>query len=137
MKKHKHPPREETLRKRELEASWEELKKKWASVPKMGSRPVRLTQQQQAQRQLDKAESHGSRYGRGPQKFMEVWSRQAGKATVAKAAFIERFGQEAWDEREAKAKEQIHTVVPLHKSNYILVTDLSLIEGMVSKSGAK
>jgi hypothetical protein len=33
---------------------------------------------------------------------------------------------------EALAKERKHTVVPMPKSNYILVTDLSLLQGLNS-----
>jgi hypothetical protein len=52
-------------------------------------------------------------------------------------SFVERFGQDAWDQRELAAKEVVHTVVPLHKSNYVLVTDVTLIPGMCSKHTGK
>lgn len=55
----------------------------------------------------------------------------------AKAAFIERFGQEEWDKREAEAGAVKHTVLPMHKSNYMLVTDTEMIPLMVSKPGSK
>lgn len=55
----------------------------------------------------------------------------------AKAAFIERFGQEEWEKREAEAGAVKHTVLPMHKSNYMLVTDPEMIPLMVSKPGSK
>lgn len=35
---------------------------------------------------------------------------------------------------EKEARKVKHTVVPMHKSNYMLVTDRSLIPGMCSKT---
>lgn len=46
---------------------------------------------------------------------------------MEKQAFIDRFGQEAWDKRERQAREVVHTVVPLPKSNYVMITDMSTL----------
>lgn len=33
------------------------------------------------------------------------------------------------------ARKKKHTVVPMHKSNYMLITDLSLLKGINNKGG--
>ena len=36
---------------------------------------------------------------------------------------------------EENAKKRKHTIVPMHKSNYILVTDMDLLTGVNNKGG--
>jgi ribosomal protein L37AE/L43A len=36
---------------------------------------------------------------------------------------------------EELAKKRKHTIVPMHKSNYIVVTDLNLLTGVNTKGG--
>ena len=36
---------------------------------------------------------------------------------------------------EVDARKVIHTIVPMHKSNYMVVTDLRLLKGINNKGG--
>ena len=36
---------------------------------------------------------------------------------------------------EAKAREVVHTIAPMHKSNYVVITDLSDLKGLNNKGG--
>lgn len=36
---------------------------------------------------------------------------------------------------EKSAKQHKHTIVPMHKSNYMVVTDLNLLKGINNKGG--
>ena len=36
---------------------------------------------------------------------------------------------------ESNAKAKKHTIVPMHKSNYVVVTDLEILKGINNKGG--
>lgn len=36
---------------------------------------------------------------------------------------------------EAKSREVVHTIVPMHKSNYVVITDLADLRGINNKGG--
>lgn len=45
-----------------------------------------------------------------------------------------KMSREEYEEREAKAKEVQHCVMPLHKGGYILVTDPDMVKQMGKKT---
>lgn len=120
----------------ELKQQWLKIQTKWGSVPKFAGKygsatrlPVKSKYATTNPVQLIASSKGASPYHDDHTKL--------NKEAAARTAFVEQHGVEEWEARQAKAKETVHTVVPLHKSNYILVTDMSLIPGMVSKSNGK
>lgn len=114
----------------ELEAMWAQIVEKHSSYPKFAGKwgTLRGAGAQPAQAPAKATPAPARR----PAAYVPTQPSPS-TASARKAAFIKQFGQDAWDKREAAAREVKHTVMPGHKQGYELVTDPEMIKQMGKK----